>query len=53
MNTALFNALENWHQAPDSDIIYLDAMGFSFIVLNSLETADELLDKRSTLYSGR
>ena len=38
---------------PDSDIIYLDAMGSSFVVLNSLDTADELLDKRSTIYSGR
>ena len=48
-----FNDLEHWHQTPESDITYLNAMGSSFIVLNSLDTADELLDKRSMIYSGR
>ncbi|KAF9444939.1 cytochrome P450 [Macrolepiota fuliginosa MF-IS2] len=37
----------------DSDIIYLDAAGTPFIILNSLEASVELLDKRSARYSDR
>ncbi|KAF9445841.1 cytochrome P450 [Macrolepiota fuliginosa MF-IS2] len=37
----------------DSDIIYLDAAGTPFIILNSLEASVELLDKRSIRYSSR
>ncbi|KAF9445703.1 cytochrome P450, partial [Macrolepiota fuliginosa MF-IS2] len=37
----------------DSDIIYLDAAGTPFVILNSLEASIELLDKRSIRYSDR
>ncbi|TCD67111.1 hypothetical protein EIP91_000574 [Steccherinum ochraceum] len=36
-----------------SDIIQLDALGTSIVVINSVEIAMELLDKRSSLYSDR
>ena len=37
----------------DSDIIHVDALGTSMIILNSYEVATELLDKRSSIYSSR
>lgn len=37
----------------DSDIIHLDVAGTSIIVLDTAEAATELLEKRSSLYSGR
>lgn len=37
----------------NSDIIYLDAVGVPFIVLNSLEACNDLLEKRSNVYSSR
>ncbi|KAG5649112.1 hypothetical protein H0H81_006181 [Sphagnurus paluster] len=37
----------------DSDIIHLDVLGRSIIVLDSEEATTELLEKRSSLYSGR
>ncbi|KAF9256772.1 cytochrome P450 [Marasmius fiardii PR-910] len=36
-----------------SDIIYLNVSGTKFLVLNSLQAADDLLDNRSSIYSGR
>ncbi|OSX57811.1 hypothetical protein POSPLADRAFT_1155877 [Postia placenta MAD-698-R-SB12] len=35
------------------DILYLDALGQHIIVINSAKVARELLDKRSSIYSGR
>ncbi|CCM02014.1 uncharacterized protein FIBRA_04090 [Fibroporia radiculosa] len=35
------------------DIIHLDAMGQPIIILNSIQAAKDLLDKRSSIYSGR
>jgi hypothetical protein len=35
------------------DIIALSAMGQTIIVLNSIEATSELLDRRSSIYSGR
>ena len=35
------------------DVIYLNLMGKSLVVLNSEEAARELLDKRSAIYSDR
>jgi hypothetical protein len=35
------------------DVIYLDLLGTHFLVINSLEDAEELANKRSNLYSGR
>ena len=37
----------------DSDIIGLNVLGSNIVVLDTLEAANDLLDKRSTLYSGR
>ncbi|CAE6418520.1 unnamed protein product [Rhizoctonia solani] len=37
----------------NSDIIALTAMGQTIVVLNSAEAASELLDKKSSVYSGR
>ncbi|KAF9265959.1 cytochrome P450 [Marasmius fiardii PR-910] len=36
-----------------TDIIYLDVFGKKFLVLNSLQAAEDLLDNRSGIYSGR
>lgn len=36
-----------------SKIMYLEAFGQSIVVINDLPTAQELLEKRSTIYSSR
>ena len=41
------------HCYADSDIIQLNAFRSNVVVLDTLEAANELLDRRSTLYSGR
>ncbi|OJT14150.1 O-methylsterigmatocystin oxidoreductase [Trametes pubescens] len=43
----------NWCKQYDSDIIRINAMGMNIIVANSLEVANDLLDKRSAIYSDR
>lgn len=42
-----------WGKEHNSDIIHLDVVGTSVIVLNSLEAASALLDKRLSIYSSR
>ncbi|KAJ7650752.1 cytochrome P450 [Roridomyces roridus] len=42
-----------WSKECNSDIIHLDAAGQSIVVLCSLEAAEDLLDKRSGIYSDR
>ena len=37
----------------DSDIIHVDALGTSMIILNSHKVATDLLDQRSSTYSSR
>ena len=37
----------------DSDIIHVDALGTSMIILNSYKVATDLLDQRSSNYSSR
>ena len=37
----------------DSDIIYVNALGTSMIILNSYKVAADLLDQRSGTYSSR
>ena len=37
----------------DSDIIHVDALGKSMVILNSYEIATDLLDRRSSIYSSR
>ncbi len=35
------------------DIVYLDALGSRILFLNSYEAAEDLMERRSTIYSGR
>ncbi|KAJ7671061.1 cytochrome P450 [Mycena rosella] len=42
-----------WSQTCDSDIIHLNVAGTSIIVLSSAEAANDLLEKRSSIYSDR
>lgn len=35
------------------DIVYVNIVGTSIVILNSLESAEELLGKRANLYSSR
>ena len=37
----------------DSDIVHVNALGKSMIILNSYEVASDLLDRRSGIYSSR
>ena len=37
----------------DSDIIHVNALGKSMIILNSYKVATDLLDQRSRIYSSR
>ena len=37
----------------DSDIIHVNALGTSMIILNSYKVATDLLDQRSSTYSSR
>ncbi|KAF9255647.1 cytochrome P450 [Marasmius fiardii PR-910] len=43
----------NMSEDYNSDIIYLNMFGTSVVVLNSIEAAQELFDKRSSIYSDR
>ncbi|KAF2969995.1 hypothetical protein GQX73_g3492 [Xylaria multiplex] len=42
-----------WAKEYDTDILYFNVLGRSIIVLNSIEAAHELLDKRGANYSDR
>jgi len=50
-----FDTPHNIHLEPctDSDIIHVNALGTSIVILNSYEVAVNLLDKRSGIYSSR
>ena len=37
----------------DSDIIHVNALGTSIIILNSYKVATDLLDRKSSIYSSR
>ncbi|KAI9171172.1 Cytochrome P450 monooxygenase [Paramyrothecium foliicola] len=50
-NTA--EAYAAWSKEYESDVIHLNSMGQSIIVLNSLKAARDLLDRRSANYSDR
>jgi hypothetical protein len=52
---SVFDTPHNIHLIPctDSDIIHVNALGTSIIILNSYEAAVNLLDKRSGIYSSR
>ncbi|TFK41783.1 cytochrome P450 [Crucibulum laeve] len=42
-----------WGKELNSDIIHLDVAGRSLVVINSMKIANDLLDKRSSIYSDR
>jgi hypothetical protein len=42
-----------WSKECGSDIIHVDVMGSHIIILNSMKSANELLEKRSSIYSDR
>ncbi|KXN86824.1 O-methylsterigmatocystin oxidoreductase [Leucoagaricus sp. SymC.cos] len=44
---------EKWGKQYNSDILHLQGAGLNVIILNSLESATELMDKRSAIYSSR
>ncbi|GAB1523262.1 cytochrome P450 family protein [Rhizoctonia solani] len=46
-------AYDKWCEQLDSNIISLTVLGKTIIVINSVEVAEELMDKRSETYSGR
>ena len=52
---SVLDTLHNIHLMPciDSDIIHVNALGTSIVILNSYEVAVNLLDKRSGIYSSR
>ncbi|KAJ3832187.1 cytochrome P450 [Lentinula raphanica] len=43
----------DWYREYDSDIVHVNIAGTSYIILNSLEAATELLERRSGIYSSR
>ncbi|KAI0713249.1 cytochrome P450 [Earliella scabrosa] len=43
----------NWSHQHNSDIIHISALGTNIVIASSLEVVNELLDKRSALYSDR
>ncbi|KAJ7618782.1 cytochrome P450 [Roridomyces roridus] len=49
----IWEACMDWSRKYDSDIIHLDLAGTSFVVLSSSEAAEELLEKRGSIYSDR
>ena len=55
VRVSLRDSLQNINLMPctDSDIIYVNALGTSIVILNSYEAAVDLLDKRSGIYSSR
>ena len=52
---SVLDTQHNIHLMPctDSDIIHVNALGTSIVILNSYEVAANLLDKRSSIYSSR
>ncbi|KAJ7609821.1 cytochrome P450 [Roridomyces roridus] len=53
MPTRPWDACTDWSKEYDSDIIHLDMAGQSMVVLSSVEATQELLEKRSSMYSDR
>ncbi|GLB38676.1 putative cytochrome P450 family protein [Lyophyllum shimeji] len=48
-----WSTYHDWCKEFDSDVIHLNSWGTSIIVLDTAEAAIELLEKRSSIYSGR
>ncbi|KAH9160853.1 cytochrome P450 [Lactarius sanguifluus] len=43
----------NWSEESGSDIIHTDVMGSHIVILNSIKAANDLFEKRSSIYSDR
>ncbi|KAH8998282.1 cytochrome P450 [Lactarius hatsudake] len=46
-------AYRKWSETLGSDIIHADVIGSHIVILNSIKAANELLEKRSSIYSDR
>ncbi|KAH9924103.1 cytochrome P450 [Amylocystis lapponica] len=44
---------QKWSREFDSDVIYLNLLGTSVVILNSRQAVDDLLEKKSSIYSDR
>ncbi|KAI9445986.1 cytochrome P450 [Lactarius indigo] len=44
---------KKWSETLGSDVIHVDVMGSHIVILNSIKAANELLEKRSSIYSDR
>lgn len=44
---------QKWSKEYDSDVIHVDALGTHLIVVNSAKAANEIFEKRSSIYSDR
>ncbi|KAF8999394.1 cytochrome P450 [Cyathus striatus] len=42
-----------WSKETGSDVVYIETIGVKFIILNSMEAVNDLLAKRSSIYSSR
>ncbi|KAH9160855.1 hypothetical protein EDB89DRAFT_1811985, partial [Lactarius sanguifluus] len=42
-----------WSEQLGSDVIHADVMGSHIVIINSMKAANELLEKRSSIYSDR
>ncbi|KAF8995024.1 cytochrome P450 [Cyathus striatus] len=51
--TFQWEAFAEWSKAHGSDVVFAEAIGVRFISLNSVRAAEDLLTKRSTIYSSR
>ncbi|KAL0573767.1 hypothetical protein V5O48_008179, partial [Marasmius crinis-equi] len=49
----VWETYKEWSDRYESDVIHIDAAGASMVVINSVEAATELLEKRSRIYSSR
>nr|VWO98686.1 Aspartate aminotransferase (EC [Ganoderma boninense] len=48
-----WKAYAEWGRRYDSEMVRLSALGMNIVVVNKLEAVNELLDKRSSIYSDR
>ncbi|KAF8984058.1 cytochrome P450 [Cyathus striatus] len=51
--TFQWEAFAEWSKAHGSDVVFAEAIGVRFISLGSVRAAEDLLTKRSTIYSSR
>ncbi|KAI0064948.1 CyP450 monooxygenase [Artomyces pyxidatus] len=52
-NVYIYKRFREMSRELGSDIIHLQVFGFHLVVLNTKEVADDLMDKRSSIYSDR